>query len=291
VAALACLAGCAAGTSAQLADGPPADPAGLVGVWQLAADGEPEEAILQLGGPVLTVMRRCVSLSGTWAARGGLFLADMPDGPDRVRTHRSCPEDVDVPVPGWLTQAAAYARDGDGWRLLDRGGDEVATLRPGSYPGSAGGIVAVVDESSGPGGRPGWAEHARLAAAPAEPLPADVRPATAAELAGRWEPDLGEVPCDRPYLDLRPDGTWAGHGDADDFTGRWVLGAAGLALGTASEPGGGCAVGEEDPDLAPGATAVDAWMLRLARAGLRGDHLVLLDPYGAQLAELTRRQQ
>lgn len=295
--ALACVAGCGSGTTVQPADDAAVAPAGaaaLAGLWHLTAAGEPDGAILQLGGGDLTVIRPCVSVDGTWAARGGLFLADMPDELNRVIPHKGCPQKAKVAVPGWLASAVGYEPDGGGWRLLDARGSVVARLRPGAeYPADApqGRVSVSPIGGTGDAVRPDSEERARLNATPAAPLPAGVRPAEPAELVGRWEPETRPSRCDRPYLDLRADGSWVGHDDDADLHGRWVAGEGGLALGTASESGGpGCGymIGEAAPD--PAEVAVDAWMLRLARLGVRGDELVLFDPDGGQLASLIRRQ-
>jgi hypothetical protein len=289
---LAGLAACGA-PSVEGLDAPVADAGGLVGLWRLEAADEPEGALLHLVGGDLYVVRPCVSLIGTWAARSGLFLADASEGPNGAYGHRGCPPEPDVDVPGWLTGVVRYASAGSGWRLLDAQGAAVATLRPGAtFPENAkGNIVTGHLVGDGLDSRPDPEERARLNGKPAAPLPLGVRPAEPHELVARWEPEGRRPQCDRPYLDLRADGTWVGHDDEDDQRGRWIAGADGLALGTAAETmGSGCGSYEGEPVVDAGPSRVDAWMLRLARVGFRGERLVLLDADGAELASLTRRQ-
>jgi hypothetical protein len=290
--ALACLASC--GTpSVDLREVGTSGAGGLDGVWHLDAAAEPADAVLALSPRGLTLVRPCVSVDGTWAARGGLFLADMPDELNRVIPHPGCPVKPRVDVPKWLTRAVGYASAGGGWRLFDGHGDTVATLRPGAtYPKGAPTKRAWLEWSTREAGRPNATEQAALNFAPAASLPSSVRAAAPSEVVGRWEPDIPKLyRCDRPYLDLRADGSWTGHDDVGDQHGRWVAGPNGLALGTAEGPDeGDCADSMMDGNLESGAAAVDGWMLRLARLGFRGDQLVLFDPTARELANLTRTQ-
>jgi hypothetical protein len=293
---LACLASC--GT--QIAAGDLTQPkpvsagvSGLDGTWHLEAEGEPSGAVLVLSLGDLMVFRPCEYLPGTWAARDGIFLAQLPEGEvaQAVAKH-GCPSGPRVEPRGWLTRAVRYERVDDGWRLLAANGGTVATLRPGAkYPDGFPYVKAyIVQEFGDPHvGRPREEERQRLNSLPAAPLPSGVRAAAREELVGRWEPAAAEDPhCDRPYLVLRADGTWTGRRNGLTAHGHWLTGADGLALGFASEP-------EGDPRAASpfylggGSTTVDAgaWMMRLARLGFRGDHLVLFDPDGIELVDLT----
>jgi hypothetical protein len=293
VLAFACLVSCGTPPVEEHAAEAAADGSGLAGTWHLEAGGEPDDAVLSLAGGELSLIRPCVSVDGTWAARGGLFLADMPDELNRVVPHPGCPAEPHVGVPGWLTSAVRYVAANPGWRLLGADGETVATLRPGAqYPDAAPTtrVFSELNRGDGRAVRPGFEERARMNSTPAAALPPGVRAAGPNEVVGRWEPEPAQSACDRPYLDLRADGTWAGHDEANDIHGRWVAGEDGLALGTATQPRGpGCVVMAGAPAPKPGSTAVDGWMLRLARAGFRGQRLVLLDATGSELAALTRR--
>lgn len=66
---LSVLGGCGADDTLEVVAGAPSAAAGLHGLWKLTAPGEPNGRSLQFAGGDLSLIRPCVSLDGTWAAR------------------------------------------------------------------------------------------------------------------------------------------------------------------------------------------------------------------------------
>lgn len=279
------------GQSAISRDAVPAEP-GLQGLWAIRAAGEPDGTTINLMGGDWTLMRPCARLTGTWAARGGLFLGDAEDYPDFIFPNQlPCP-DAEKQRPTWVDRVTGYRPAGANWKLVGSAGEVVAELGAGATWPAGQPRGAAFMEIGGDDVYPQHGRRAELNATDAVPLPAGVRAPTASDLFGRWEPafDRTQAPwCDQPFLDFHDDLTWVGHNSGDDARGRWVLTKGGLALATAEwMMASGCPgiSGQPDPDLSN--TYVDAWMLRMARLGLDGDALVLYEPNGLELGRLFR---
>ncbi|MGQ0630423.1 MAG: hypothetical protein ACT4P1_05230 [Sporichthyaceae bacterium] len=282
---LSVLGGCGTGDTVDVVAGAPAAASGLHGLWKLTAPGEPDGTSLQLAGGELSIVRPCVSVDGTWAARGGLFLADRSPHTPPVM-HAGC-HSAALSEPTWLTDITRYEATAYGWRLIDAEQVTVAELRPGgSLPAGVPTGRAYIIIGDGP--EPDPQERARLNALPAAPLPAGAIPLSVEDVIGRWEPELPDgLACDYPYLEFRSGGRWTGHDEGQDHEGRWVLGADGLALGSSSPASAGaCSIQEGDRTALESQVSVDAWMLRLARLAMIGEHLVLFDAEGQMLARL-----
>ena len=241
----------------------PADPAGLVRLWTVReAAGEEPGAILRLAGGDLSLWRRCGHLSGAWRADAdGLFIGHVYGGSD------ACVSGPDS-GPDWLRRAAGHRADGPDRLLVDRDGRPLARLVPGGRP--------KVDRNTAKseGEPPVLTDELRRLLAPAAPLPAGLRPATADELAGRWVPAEGpgsRAPT-RPYAELEPDGTWSGSDGCNGQSGRWVAGDGGSFLAVA---GAQTLIGCEGANMA-------GWLSDASRAGFAGDQLVLLDRSGTR---------
>jgi hypothetical protein len=274
------LAGCGAGTAGGPAEADPAgrtappstpaaaaDPAGLVGLWRvIGAAGEQDGAILRLADGQLSIWRDCGVLGGGWRADpAGNFLGSVDSSSGRCRLGSD-------PQPGWLSRVARFRTAGAGRLLLDPAGGTVARLLPGTRPAHR---PDIADSESAP---PVVTAELRRRLAPAAPLPAGLRAATAAELARRWVPadGAGAGSPRPPYAELKPDGTWSGSDGCNGQGGRWAAGADGALLAVA---GAQTAIGCNGVD-------VGSWLAEAARAGLAGDELVLLDRSGRELGRL-----
>jgi antitoxin (DNA-binding transcriptional repressor) of toxin-antitoxin stability system len=276
------LAGCGAGTAADGGDaaGPPApdgtppaggDPVELVGLWTVReAAGEEPGAILRLADRGLSLWRKCGHLDGAWAAStDGLFVGHVFGGSGAcVRAPDSGPDSG----PAWLKQAAGHRADGRDRLLVDRAGRPVARLVPGGRPEVDANTAASEAEP------PVVTADLRDRLSPAAPLPAGLRPASAAELAGRWVPvrGAGGRSPQPPHVELRADGSWSGSDGCNGQGGRWVAGAGGAVLAVAGA------------QTLIGCTGVNvgSWLTDAARAGFAGDELVLLDRAGRELGRL-----
>ena len=156
--------------------------------------------------------------------------------------------------------------------LVDRAGRTLARLVPGGRP------KVDADTAKSEGEPPVVTDELRRLLGPAAPLPAGLRPASAAELAGRWVPAEGpgsRAPT-RPYAELKADGSWSGSDGCNGQGGRWVAGAAGAFLAVA---GAQTLIGCEGANMA-------GWLSDAARAGFAGEQLVLLDRSGKEIARL-----
>jgi hypothetical protein len=304
------LAACGTGTAAgpgrpatPTAAPVPGDPVGLVGLWSVReAAGEEPGAILRIGDD-LSLWRECGHLFGFWRATAeGLFVANVDGGSNACYTGPAS-------VPAWLRQAVGQRTVGPDRLLVDRDGRTLARLVPGGRP------TVGADTVPSEGEPPVVTDELRRRLAPAVPVPAGLRPATADDLVGRWVPANGtgaRVPrppndgsgagvprppgggtgagVPRPpgggsggsglqsaHAELRADGGWSGSDGCNGQGGRWVAGTAGSLLAVG---GPQTLIGCENVD-------VGGWLTGAARAGLTaGGQLVLLDGSGRELGRL-----
>lgn len=244
----------------------PGDPVDLVGLWTVReAAGEEPDAILRLGEG-LSLWRACGHLDGSWRATGdGLFIDFVVAGSG------ACYHGPDS-VPDWLRQAAGHRADGPDRLLVDRDGRTVARLVPGGRP--------KVDADAAPseGEPPVVTDALRQVLAPAAALPEGLRPASAADLVGRWVPgDRPEARGPRPpQVTFAADGDWTGSDGCNGQGGQWLAGPAGSFLAVA---GLQTLIGCDNVN-------VGGWLTAASRAGIRGDELVLLDRSGRELGRL-----
>jgi hypothetical protein len=270
--AVLALTGCGAGTPAGPADpsppsqAPAVDPVDLVGLWQVTgAAGEEDGAILRLADRGLSIWRDCGVLGGGWRADpAGLFLGSVNSWSDRCGPRN--------PRTGWLTRVAGFRVAGADRLLLDRDGATVARLVPGSRPAHR---DDVADSESEP---PVVTAELKERLGPVAALPAGLRPASAAELAGRWVPadGAGAHSPRPPFAALETDGSWTGSDGCNGLGGRWLAGAGGALLAVS---GGQTAIGCDNVN-------VGSWLSAASRAGFAGDQLVLLDRSGKEIARL-----
>lgn len=252
-----------------------AGPAGLIGFWLVDATTEPAGSVVGIesgyaGATLITVWRACgSSVGGTWQADwSGLFVASVFD-----EDNGQCPRGESSATP-WLSDARRYRVDGADRLLLSATGRVLARLVPSSGP-------TRIPHNSLPMSTPVVSGALLDQFAPHAPLPAKLRPATAAELVGRWVP-VGSttVPVDqRQVIWLRADGTWSSNGCGNGVGGRWSAGSGGAMIGTA---------GPNDSLVACARPNVGAWMFDVARAGFDGDVLVPVDRRGRPLDRLVR---
>lgn len=290
VAAVAALAGCGSPNSIDGSKdaAPPAEPAAssapatgqpapvagallpssLVGQWAVAGNGIAAKTVLNLTTDGIEVFQACGLLDGAWAAgRTGTFLAELTGGDD------ACfPETVEDPTPAWIAKAVAVAGEGNARRLLDAGGQTLATLTPGNGGATVEPLAA--------------ADAAELAVrdltAPA--LPAGLRPATTEELIGFWTvpgataaPTTDEAGPGAPGIEFMTDRMWGGSDGCSGMGGLWAL-AGGVLLAT------------QDSATADGCTPVDV-MDGVVALGFAGDQLVVIGTDGNELRRLTKEVQ
>jgi hypothetical protein len=255
-----------------------ADPLGLVGLWtvtgtEAAGTTGLGPSVLRLAARDLASWRGCRAVFGSWRAdHEGLFLAGV--------THTASGgcgvlDRADAGGPGtWLTSAARFRADGDGWQLLDRSGAVVAELARATTVRAPAGSDASLARP------PVVDDEARRALAEPAPLPAGLEPASSSTLVGRWGPAerLRTTPPKPPFLQLRPDRSWTSSDGCNGSSGRWAVGHDGRVLVTA---GASTLIGCQNVDLA-------GWWGTTARAGFDGPQLVLLDRDGRELARLTQ---
>lgn len=238
-------------------------PSALLGQWSVAGPGIPAPSVVNLAADGLELFQACGSLEGVWlAGRAGTFLAEVSGG-----SSECFPDSVEDPTPAWIASAVSYAVDGTTRRLLDAGGQTVATLSPGSNDATAGPAPTASPE--------------QIAAldAPTPALAAGLRPATEQDLIGVWlmpgatsnaddEDDRG------PHVEFLADGIWGGSDGCNGTAGRWALVEG--ALLTTDEA-------TTLEDCTPTAVLAGA-----RAAGFAGEQLVLLDPTGRELRRLDR---
>lgn len=267
---------------------------GLQGLWNVRAQGEPDGTVLELEGGDWFLVRPCGEVSGTWAGRGGLFLADsehwVNSDPDPRDPQSLCPP-AERAIPAWMGLVVGYRQEGGGWDLLDASGSTVVELDEGAtWPANHRRDRIFMEFGGEDNPYPNSDERARLNGLPAAALPAGVRAPLADDLLGRWQlSGAVESVCKRPWIQFARDGKWTGSNVSTETHGTWVLGAGGLALATAGPMNmSGCSTYEGAPEIDYTGLEVDVWMLRLARLGLDGAELVFYDPDGKELARTTR---
>lgn len=271
-------------------------PQDLVGLWRLQADGEEPGTVLRIADD-LSIWRRCSEEWGGWAASpSGGFVAYLSSysyacgGPKPSVAPK--PEEPPMPSPpGWLLHATGYRVQGADRILVDSTGRTVARLSPGGKPFPNPHVIAELSAAPTPDTRPGagWHEPA--------PLPAGLKPPTAAQLIGTWylrssrprpgtsasaTPGAPTALASRParavFITFTADGGWKGSDGCNVTTGRWLLGSAGLVL---SASGGttriGCFGQGEVPRL-----------YEAARIGLDGSVLVYVDVKGRDIGRWSR---
>ena len=238
-------------------------PSDLIGSWTVSGTGEEPGMVLGLGSR-LTLVRGCGKVDGQWeAGTHGGFLALATGG------GQMCPFSPKVgSLPSWLARATSFRLDGDRRELLDSHDAVVARLAPtGADDPDAESMTT--------------AERARLDIPPA-PLPAGLRPATSADLLGRWvssKPDAAypDAPLNLAHLELQAENRWIGFDGCSAMGGRWLSPAAGTLLGTILDGTlGGCT------------SALGGWFASARLAGFDGDELVLLSRSGQEYARLKR---
>ena len=240
------------------------DPVELVNMWRVSAPGEDTETWLRLNGSRYDLWRPCGPIAGGWAATAsGLFVASRP-----FMAQAACGIPEDIP---WLTSTATFARISDGWQLLDAAGAQTATLRidgiPPAHPN-------VWDGERQP---PEVTHQVRAVFTEPPPLPSNLVPPTAEQLARRWVPE-GRF-ATQPYVQFYLDGTYLGSDGCNGVSGAWRLAPDGRMLGTTGvQTAIGC-------DGVP----MGAWMQNVARVGMANNNhfnLVLLDHTGAEIGRL-----
>jgi len=250
-----------------------ADPAELVGQWFVAAEGEEPHAILTIGDRVdggLLLYRECGTLFGGWRANThAMFVGDIGGGSSNCfENHRS-------PLPTWMAMVTGFRQDGDTELLLGSHGETVATLTKGAHPSPQ---PDAVPEYASP---PVVSSDLRKAFAEPDPLPADVQPARAGDVLGRWLP----MPEDRPegfegkaYVTFDADGSYKGSDGCNGVGSRYEIGPDGLILATS---GATTLVGCDNSPLPD-------WPAQSGQVGLRSGHLIFVSPTGKILGEAVR---
>jgi hypothetical protein len=251
-------------------------PRDLVGLWRVQAEGEETGTILRLGAD-LSIWRRCDDLFGGWVAgAAGGFVADTYAGSYECAGPKpsTAPKPA-VPAPpatpDWLLRATAYRVDGAQRLLLDEYGGTVARLIPSGEPSPR--HVAAHELYA----KPVLDAALERRLAPAAPLPANLRPATAADLVGTWKPALpGANP--KQHVTIKADHTWEGSDGCNGQGGRWAVEGPGAVL---TVGGGSTMIGCSGQDQAP--------RFEVARgAGFDGTTLVLIDAGGKEVGHLRR---
>ncbi|MGQ0843113.1 MAG: META domain-containing protein [Sporichthyaceae bacterium] len=276
LASIAVVAGCGgagsgddplAGASAPVTTPQPSavatTPSALVGQWSVAGPGIATPSVVNLAADGLELFHACGSLEGVWlAGRAGTFLAEVSGG-----SGECFPDEVQDPTPAWIASAVSYAVDGDTRRLLDAGGQTVATLSPGPNDASAGPAPTAN------------AEQIAALDAPTPALPAGLRPVTEQDLVGVWlmpgaTSNAGDEDDRGPHAEFLADGIWGGSDGCNGTAGRWAL-VEGALLTT-------------DEATTPEDCTPTAVLDGARAAGFAGEQLVLLDPTGRELRRLDR---
>ncbi|WP_375401293.1 hypothetical protein [uncultured Amnibacterium sp.] len=236
-------------------------------VWRVrGAAGEAEATWLRVDGASLQILRPKGAVNLAWSTEGNGMLALLTGWSTSVGDRPSAP---------WLTTAAAFDRDGDGWLLRDAAGRVTARLvRDGTPPVAKNYFTDAPVVTS-------W-ERRRLADVVPGPGVHAVRPQ---ELVGRW--GRSDVDPKDASVAFTADGAWSattrcanGHSGAYRLLESGVL----LTVGYATT-----LVGCQQPPQ-PVATVADT-VTSIDSAGsvrLDGDDLVLYDRGGAPLGALHR---
>jgi hypothetical protein len=257
------LAGCAGDGSTGAQEEPQAPPAAevgpvaLIGLWTVEGTDEESGTVLRIAPKKqVSLWRSCGTLTGTWAASDGLFLATLNGGTGTCIPDGAAPVQ---PTPAWLMKAAGYEVAGTERVLVDGAGNTVARLVPGGKPKVTEGVAAseaeppVVTEE----------DRAELEST-AAPLPGGVTPAEQTALTGRWVPASGGAAA---YVEFKGDGTWTGSDGCNGNSGRWALGAGGTFLATSGP----------STLIACDGAGIPGWLATAGQVGLADGQLVLLD--------------
>jgi hypothetical protein len=167
----------------------------------------------------------------------------------------------------------AFTTDAAGAQLRDSSGSVVARLTPGGHP------TAGPDISSQLAEPPVLTDDLRARFRAAPPLPAGLKPATPAQLLGRW--GSADYPKRSGFVELAPDGSWKGSDGANAAGGRWSADSAGQLV---SVSGIQTLMGCGPPDAC---VNVSGWFGAAARAGFDGSVLVLVDADGKMTGRLV----
>ncbi len=258
---------------------PLTNPAAMVGLWRVAAAGEPPGTVLRIGDD-LSLWRECDDFFGGWMADShGRFVASVfTYSPNCAGARPAAPPVTWPPVITWLAEARAYRVTGTGRLLLDASGHTVARLLPGGKPIPNRYIAPQV-----------WAPpklDSRLVQMLREPLPLprSLSAATTAEVIGRWVPmpdsaagSAGHPKYSGPYIVFRGAGSWTSSDGCNIMDGRWSLGAGGSLL---SVHGPTTLVGCSAPGIST--------MFETRRLGFAGKVLVFVSASGTELGRLIR---
>jgi hypothetical protein len=248
-------------------------PSQLVGQWSVDAADAPPGLVVNLDAMrEIRIFLRCGTMDGSFDARpGGAFVGDIFGGsgdcfPDTYDGFRSV-------VPRWLTAASGFVVLGKTRQLLDHGGQVVATLSPSTRRPY---VPPTVADDAADGPSLTAEDKTTLDTEPA-PIPNGLRPATRAELLGRWVPQgvpAGGWVAGEPDLEFRADGTYTGSDGCNGYSGRWSSVNSEVLSTTGPTHLAGC----ENIVLLYGTTAA-----------FDGDVLVLLDATGNVLRRMIRR--
>ena len=244
------------------------DPSRLVDTWTVTSPAGSAGDIVVIGDRVdggLEVFLKCGLMFGEWRANGhGLFAASEDGGDGSCFVKPS-----DDPWPAWL-DAVGFAYDGDDALLLSAAGDVLARMKQGGHP------------TTGPNDSPEFASPPAVTddmrADFAEPaaLPTGVKPATAADIHGRWVP-VDHSPA-KAYVEFKSGNSYVGSDGCNGAGGRYALGDDGVIIATS---GGSTLVGCDNSPL-------PQWPAEAGRVGLRNGHLIFVDPSGKELGEAIR---
>lgn len=267
-------------TSSSAPAPPATDPVGLIGLWRPAAGTSLGTGVtLRFDEDSVSLWRRCGDAWGSWRAEAsGVFVA--AGSGHTTRCYRTGPQDLE-----WLERIAAFRIEGETPVLIDARGKIIARLRRGTVP------KAPPDIAPGQAARPQVTAEVQADLAPAVEVPPSVVAAGARRLVGRWVSTEHDNPG--AFLQFQRGGQWRGSDGCNRFGGRWASGAGG-SLVTVPE-GVSAPVGCEPP-FGPFATEpatdgsqhvpVAEWLRDTARAGFKGDELVLFHRRGREVARL-----
>jgi hypothetical protein len=242
-----------------------------VGSWTVSGNPRVAKGTTLLIGGDLSIWTTCGYTSGGWHAdRHGQFVGsiDGGDGP--------CMPAKGDPTPAWLHSVTRYEADGSGFVLTTATGTVVARLSPGGRPTPGANLLPSLADP------PTATPQIRAALAAPAPLPAALRPASAADLVGGWDaitqPPRGPRSRQSPGVVFGADGGYTASDGCNGTRGRWTAGD-GSFVGTG---GASTLIGCNNVN-------VGGWIASAASAGLDGNVLVLLDRSGHELGRLQPR--
>lgn len=237
---------------------------GLVNLWRVSgAAGESDRTWLRLDAREFQLWRDCGMVMGSWAATETLFLGSVHAASGECATGG-------MPTVGWLEGVTGYAATADGYDLLDAGGSTVASL---AIDGAPQPIPTAAEFYTRP---PEITDEVRAQFPAPSALPAELTPASAAALEGRWVPVAYEAPTD-PHVVFSADGTWTGSDGCNGGSGRWAVGESGEFLATS---------GPSTLIYCEGAP-VPSWVAGASSAGVSADGwLLLFDASGVEIGRL-----